>query len=96
MCLAIGVLAGTITWIAGPSTAVLTIAKAGFLPKWWQHTNKFGMAILLAQAIIVTLLSVLFVLLPSVQAVYQILSQLSAIVYLIIEMFLAAIYLRYS
>ena len=31
--LAIGVLGGVVTWIAGPNTGVLAIAKAGYLPK---------------------------------------------------------------
>ncbi|WP_145498715.1 putative glutamine/gamma-aminobutyrate antiporter GadC [Yersinia bercovieri] len=100
IALAIGVLAGVVTWVGGPSTGLLTVAKAGYLPRWWQHTNKNGMAthILLLQALIVSLLSILFVILPSVQAAFQILSQLTVILYLImyILMFSAAIYLRYS
>lgn len=100
VALAIGVLAGVVTWVAGPSSGLLVIAKAGYLPRWWQHTNKNGMAvhILLVQAVIVTFLSILFVVLPSVQAAYQILSQLTVILYLVMYllMFAAAIYLRYS
>ncbi|GAA1752179.1 putative glutamine/gamma-aminobutyrate antiporter GadC [Luedemannella helvata] len=98
--LAVGVLAGIVTWVAGPSSGLLAVAKAGYLPRFFQVTNASGMAthILLLQGLVVTLLSVLFVVLPSVQAVYQILSQLTAILYLImyILMFTAAIYLRYS
>ncbi|MGL5289046.1 MAG: putative glutamine/gamma-aminobutyrate antiporter GadC, partial [Aeromonas sp.] len=98
--LAIGVFAGVVTWVAGPSSGLLVVAKAGYLPRWWQHTNKNGMAthILLLQALIVSLLAILFVVLPSVQVTYQILSQLTVILYLImyILMFSAAIYLRYS
>lgn len=100
VALAVGVLAGVVTWVAGPSSGLLVVAKAGYLPRWWQHTNKNGMAthVLLVQAVLVSLLSVLFVVLPSVQAVYQILSQLTVILYLIMYllMFAAAIYLRYS
>ncbi len=100
VALAIGVLAGVVTWVAGPSSGLLTVAKAGYLPRWWQHTNKNGMAthILLLQAVIVTLLAILFVVLPSVQAAYQILSQLTVILYLVMYllMFSSAIYLRYS
>ncbi|MEJ2895744.1 putative glutamine/gamma-aminobutyrate antiporter GadC [Bordetella avium] len=100
IALAIGVLAGVVTWVAGPSTGLLSVAKAGYLPRWWQHQNKNGMAthILLVQACVVTLLAVLFVVLPSVQAAYQILSQLAVILYLIMYllMFSSGIYLRYS
>ncbi|EBY2669717.1 amino acid permease [Salmonella enterica subsp. enterica serovar Newport] len=98
--LAIGVLAGVVTWVAGPSSGLLIVAKAGYLPRWWQHTNENGMAthILLVQALLVSLLAILFVVLPSVQAAYQIMSQLTVILYLVmyILMFSAAIYLRYS
>lgn len=100
VCLAIGVLAGIVTWVAGPSSGLLTVAKAGFLPKFWQHTNKHGMAthIMFLQACIVTILSILFVVMPSVQATYQILSQLVVILYLVMYMlmFAAGIYLRHS
>ncbi|BCP55551.1 amino acid transporter [Kaistia sp. 32K] len=98
--LAIGVFACVTTWVVGPSTGVLAVAKAGYLPKLWQKTNQHGQAtfILLLQAVLVTLLSILFVVLPSVQAAYQILNQLANILYLIayISMFAAAIRLRYS
>lgn len=98
--LAIGVLAGVVTWVGGPSSGLLVVARAGYLPRWWQHTNKNDMAthILLLQAIVVSFLAILFVVLPSVQAAYQIMSQLTVILYLImyILMFSAAIYLRYS
>ena len=100
IALSIGVLAGVVTWVAGPSSGLLVVAKAGYLPRFWQQTNEHGMAthILLLQAILVTVLSVLFVVLPSVQAAYQILSQLTAILYLVMYllMFAAGIYLRYS
>lgn len=100
VCLAIGVLAGIVTWVAGPSSGLLTVAKAGYLPRFWQYTNKHNMAthIMLVQAGIVTILSILFVVMPSVQATYQILSQLTVILYLVMYllMFTAAIYLRFS
>ena len=99
LCLAIGVFAGVLTWIVGPSKGLLAVGQAGYLPPVFQKTNKNGVQvnILLIQAVIVTILSVLFVTLPSVQAVYQILSQMTAILYLIMYMlmFSGAIYLRY-
>ncbi|MEE3928311.1 putative glutamine/gamma-aminobutyrate antiporter GadC [Mycoplasmopsis ciconiae] len=98
--LAVGVLAGIVTWVSGPSNGMLAIAKAGYLPRWFQHTNKKGVPthLLLVQGLIVTALSIFFVVLPSVEAAYQILSQLTVILYLIMYllMFAAAIYLRYS
>ena len=54
--------------------------------------------ILYIQGLAVTLLSLLFVVMPSVQSFYQILSQLTVLLYLImyLMMFAAAIYLRYN
>ena len=99
-CLALGVLAGVVGWVAGPSSALLVVAKGGYLPRFWQFTNKNGMAthIMMAQALLVTMISTVFVVLPSVQAAYQILSQLTVVLYLIMYllMFASAIYLRYS
>jgi len=98
--LAVGVFAGVSTWVAGPSKGILAVGKAGYLPKVFQKTNKNGVQvnILWMQAAIVTVLAIMFVVLPSVQAAYQILSQLTVTLYLIMYllMFGAAIYLRYS
>lgn len=98
--LALGVLGAVVTWIAGPNTGVLAIAKAGYLPRWFQKTNRFGMGshLMLTQAVIVTILSITFVIMPSVQAAFQILSQLTVLLYLVMYllMFAGAIYLRRS
>ncbi len=96
--LAFGVLGGVVTWIAGPNTGVLAVAKAGYLPRWFQKTNKHGMGVnlMLVQAVIVSILSITFVVMPSVQAAFQILSQLTVILYLVMYllMFAAGIRLR--
>lgn len=98
--LAVGVLVNITTWVAGPSTGLLAVAKAGYLPKAFQKTNKHGAAvtIMFTQAAIVTLVSVLFVLLPSVQSAYQILNQLANVLYLTVYllMFASIIRLRYT
>ena len=98
--LAVGVLVNITTWVAGPSTGLLAVAKAGYLPKSFQRTNKHGAAvtIMFVQAGIVTLVSILFVLLPSVQSAYQILNQLANILYLTVYllMFASIIRLRYT
>jgi amino acid transporter len=79
---------------------VLTVGRAGYLPTWLQHTNQHGVQthILIVQGLIVTALAVMFVVLPSVQAAYQILSQLTVTLYLIMYllMFAAAIWLRHA
>lgn len=100
IALAFGVLAGVLTWVAGPSKGVFAVGKAGYLPPFFQKTNKQGVQknILYVQGFMVTFLALIMVLMPSVQSFYQILSQLTVLLYLIayLLMFAAAIYLRYS
>ena len=100
VALMFGVLASVLTWVAGPSKGIFTVGKAGYLPPFFQKSNEHGVQrnILLVQGGIVTLLSLLFVVMPSVQSFYQILSQLTILLYLIMYMlmFAAAIVLRYK
>ena len=100
IALMFGVLAGVLTWVAGPSKGIFAVGKAGYLPPFFQKTNKNGVQknILLIQGCVVTLLALLFVVMPSVQSFYQILSQLTVLLYLIMYMlmFSAAIVLRYK
>ncbi len=100
IALMFGVLAGVLTWVAGPSKGIFMVGRAGYLPPFFQRTNKRGVQrnILLVQGGIVSLLALLFVVMPSVQSFYQILSQLTILLYLIMYMlmFAAAIALRYK
>ena len=74
IALVFGVLAGVLTWVSGPSKGILAVGKAGYLPPFFQKTNKNGIQrnILLIQGGAVTLLSLLFVVMPSVESFYQI------------------------
>lgn len=96
--LVIGVLAGVSTWIGGPSKGLLAVGHHGLLPPFLQKTNKRNVQvnILLVQGGIVTVLILLFTFMSSVQAVYQILSQLTVILYLTmyILLFLSGMKLR--
>ena len=100
IALMFGVLASVLTWVAGPSKGIFMVGKAGYLPPFFQKPNSQGVQrnIMLVQGVIVTLLSLLFVVMPSVQSFYQILSQLTILLYLIMYMlmFAAAIVLRYK
>ena len=100
IALMFGVLAGVLTWVAGPSKGIFAVGRAGYLPPFFQRANKRGVQrnILLVQGVIVTILSLLFVVMPSVQSFYQIMSQLTVLLYLILymRMFAAAITLRYK
>ena len=66
IALAFGVLAGVLTWVAGPSKGILAVGQAGYLPPFFQKTNKAGVQrnILIVQGCAVTVLSLLFVVMP--------------------------------
>ena len=99
LALAVGVLAQVTAWVGGPSKGLYQVGLAGNLPPVMQKRNKNNvqMGILFIQGGIVTLLSIMFVIMPSVQSAYQIISQLTIILYLIMYMlmFASGIYLRY-
>lgn len=87
-------------WIVGPVRALHATSKHGDLPPLFQKLNrhKRPAALLLFQAIVVTLTSLVFLYMPSASSAFWILSVLSAQLYLLmyILMFLSAIKLRYS
>lgn len=95
-----GVIGQVSVIIAGPSTGILAVGKAGYLPRSLQKTNKAGIQvpILYIQAGFVTLLTLVLVVLPSVQSAYQIMSQMATIIYLIMVVLIygACIWLRYT
>ncbi|HIF9066203.1 TPA: putative glutamine/gamma-aminobutyrate antiporter GadC [Photobacterium damselae] len=99
-CIAIGVFGQVTVIVAGPSTGLFAVGQQGYLPKLLQRSNQHNvqMPILYAQGVIVSALSLLLVILPSVQSTFQILGQLAAILYLVMYMlmFASAIYLRYK
>ena len=99
-CLLAGILAGVLTWVSGPSRGLYNVGKAGYLPKFFQITNKIGIHrnILITQGIIVTVLCTLFIIMPSIQSFFQIMSQLTILLYLLMYllMFSTVIILRYK
>lgn len=98
--IAIGAIGSVSTWIIGPSKGVLAAAEEGDLPEVFKKTNKHGVptVLLIVQGVIVTLLSMMFLLMPTVSSAFWILTVLVAQLYLVmyILMFAAAIKLRYS
>ncbi len=96
----LGGVSGVSAWIIGPTKGLLVSAKDGSIPVFFTQTNKHGapVTILITQAIIVTILSSIFILFDSINAAYWLLSDLCAqmalMVYVI--MFAAAIRLRYT
>lgn len=95
---ALGAFASVITWIAGPSRGLLTAARSGLLPPLLQRRNKAGVqeGILFVQGGIVTVLALLFVIIPNGNTAFVTLIDMAAALYLIMYMlmFASAIRLR--
>lgn len=81
-----GVIGQVSVIVTGPSTGLVAVGESGFLPPSLQKSNKNGIntPILWIQGIFVTVLAFVLVILPSVESAYQILSQMSTILYLIL------------
>ena len=96
--LVMGGFGGVSNWIIAPTKGLLVAAKDGNLPLFFQRTNQHGAPVmmLVGQAIIVTVLSSLFLFMPSVNGSYWLLTALAAQLYMLMYllMFLAAIKLR--
>lgn len=98
------ILAGGISyvfaWIAGPVRGLYATRHAGFLPPFLQKTDGRGMptAILYYQAIMVTILAILFLFFPSVTLCFWIINVSAAIMILIMYacLFASGIILRYK
>jgi len=96
----IGAIGSVATWIVGPTKALLASTQDHSLLKWFAVVNRHSVPvrILWTQASIVTILSLAYVLRPTVEASYWILIALTAILalFMYLLMFAAALKLRYS
>ena len=96
----LGGLSAVGAWIIGPTKGLLVASQDGSLPKFLAHTNDKGVPvrILLIQAAIVSLLCLVFILMPTVNSSYWILSVMTAQLALLVYMalFASAIKLHYS
>jgi len=93
----IGSLGGMINWMISPAKGLLLAAQDGFLPKFFQKENKHGVAnvMLIVQAVLVSLMCLVFLLMPSVNGSYWLLTDLSTELYMMMYflMFIAAVFL---
>ena len=99
VALAVASLSGLLDWLTGPSTGMLDIARErGYLPRYFQELNRGGVQlhIIVAQGIIITLIAVLYALVPAVSRAYWVFAALATEVYLVmyVLMFVAARNLR--
>ena len=92
LLLVFGALGGVLAWTAGPSVGLLFVGKAGSLPPWFQKTNKQGIQanILVLQAVLVSLLALLYVVVPDVSGAFWMLGALAVQMYLIVYVFMFA------
>jgi amino acid transporter len=101
IALAVGAIAGMLSWLDGPSEGLLRIGREqGFLPLFFQRVNRQGIEvrILAAQGTVITVIALLYAFLPNVSRAYWIFTAMATQVYLImyVLMFVAAIRLRRS
>ena len=96
----IGSIGSIINWSISPAKGLMQAAQNGYLPRIFAKENKHGAcsSILIAQAILNTVICFAFVLMPSVNGSYWLLTDLSTQLYLImyVLMFAAAIMIKYK
>ncbi|QYF73150.1 amino acid permease [Cryobacterium sp. PAMC25264] len=95
-----GALSGALAWISAPSRAMLATAHDGLLPPILQKTNSVGIQrnILILQAIIVTVVSSIYLFTADVSAAFFLISTVTVSLYIVMYLFMyaAAIRLRYT
>ena len=89
----------TVDWLTGPSTGLVRIGRErGYLPRYFQQVNAHGvqLRILVAQGIMITVIGLLYALIPTVSRAYWVFAALATEVYLImyVLMFVSASRLR--
>lgn len=100
MLIVIGTVGGITNWLVAPAKGLLHAAEFGFLPNKFKKKNKHDVpaSIMIAQAILVSIFCLLFLLVPGVNAFYWFLTALSTELYMFmyILVFLSALKLHYS
>jgi amino acid transporter len=99
VALAVGALAGMMAWLDGPAEGLLDIGREqGYIPPYFQRTKRQGVEvrILAAQGVVITVIGLLYALVPTVSNAYWIFAAMATQVYLImyVLMFIAAVRLR--
>lgn len=86
----VGSVGGMINWIISPAKGLLQAAEDGYLPKFLAKQNKYKAPqnMLLLQAILVSVVCLAFLLMPSVNGSYWLLTDLSTEVYLLMYVLL--------
>lgn len=100
MLIVLGTVSMINLWLIGPCKGLLATAHNGDLPKIFRKTNQHGAptTLLIMQAIVGSLFSIVYLYMPSINSSYWILLALTSLLTLLMWIFLfsAAIRLRYS
>ncbi|MFN8467810.1 MAG: APC family permease [Caldilineaceae bacterium] len=100
LLVALGGVALLASWLIGPALGLGEIAAHGNMPQFFGRLNKRGApaGVLLLQAVIGTVVSMLYLFIPSISAAYWVLSALTVLLLCIVYLFVfaALIKLRYS
>ncbi len=91
-----GVIGQVSALVTGPSTGLMAVAQSGYLPMSLQRVNKNGVnkPILFVGGVFVTLLTLILLVLPTVESAYQIMSQMATIIYLIMVLMIYGAFIR--
>lgn len=92
----VGVIGQVSALVNGPSTGLVSVAQSGYLPRKLQNINAKGVnkSILVISGLFVSVLTLILLVLPTVESAYQIMSQLSTIIYLIMVLMIYATFIR--
>lgn len=91
-----GVIGQISALVTGPATGLMAVAQSGYLPRSLQAVNAKGVnrPILIIEGVFVSLLSLVLIVLPTVESAYQILSQMATIIYLIMVLIIYGAFIR--
>ncbi len=100
LLIGVGATASLSTWLVGPAKGLLAAAQAGDLPSSLRTLNKHEMpkGLLLFQGIVVSVVTFLFLFMPTLNAAFWFMLALTAQLYLVMYflLFSAAVKLRYK
>ena len=96
----VGAIGGLTNWLISPAKGLMHAAEYGYMPAVFMRKNRHGIAynILIGQGMVVSLLCLIFLLVPGVNAFYWFLTALSTELYMMmyILVFFSALRLHYK
>ncbi|MFN7096429.1 MAG: APC family permease [Gammaproteobacteria bacterium] len=96
----LGTTGSMISWVISPAKGLLQAGQDGYLPAWMSKENKHGVAanLLIIQAILVSVVCLAFLLMPSVNGSYWLLTDLSTqlYVFMYVIMLVAGVKLKWQ